>query len=72
MVSRKRHLAKAVSYRLLGSTANAFMVWAISGNLKVGLIFGPADFVIKVLLYYCHERLWLRSRFGIRRTPDGD
>jgi uncharacterized membrane protein len=72
MVSRKRHLAKAISYRLFGSITTALMVWAISGDLRVGLIFGPADFIIKVLLYYCHERLWVKSRFGIRSTHDGD
>lgn len=62
--SHRRSILKALSYRVLGSTATGVVGWWISGSLKVGAAVGLADSVIKLILYYIHERLWHRVSWG--------
>lgn len=66
MVERKRHLAKAVTYRVFGSAATAAIAYAVTGEVKVGAVVGVADTVVKIGLYYIHERAWYRIRWGVR------
>lgn len=70
MDSNARSVAKAVSYRVLGSLSTAFIVFVFSGNLKVSLGVGAMDIVLKMALYYLHERLWNHIPFGRPRPPE--
>ncbi len=65
MVERKRHLAKAVSYRVFGSLATAAIAYLFSGRLDIAAGVGIADTVVKIILYYLHERVWYRIRWGV-------
>ncbi len=67
MVERKRHLAKAVTYRVFGSGATAFIAFVATGDAAIGASIGALDSVVKIGLYYVHERLWYRVRWGVRR-----
>ena len=70
MDSNTRSIAKAVSYRVLGSISTAIIVFVFSGDLKVSLGVGALDVVMKVALYYLHERLWNHISFGRQRPPE--
>jgi uncharacterized membrane protein len=70
MVERKRHLAKAVTYRLFGSIGTAAIAYAATGDARIGASIGALDSVAKVALYYLHERAWHRVRWGVRRGVD--
>jgi uncharacterized membrane protein len=70
MVQRRRHLAKAVTYRLFGSAATAGIAYVVSGDAAIGASVGVLDSVAKIGLYYLHERVWYRVRWGVR-TPAG-
>ena len=63
--SRKRHLAKTVTWRIIGSTDTMLIAWLISGNPIIGLKIGFAEIVTKMALYYLHERMWYKINFGI-------
>jgi uncharacterized membrane protein len=67
-VTRKRHLAKAVTWRIIASITTALIAWFFGLPPKaVGAVF-VADLIIKFVLYYGHERLWYKHiRFGIRK-----
>ena len=65
MVERKRHLAKAVSYRLFGSLATAVIAFAFTGRADIAAGVGVADTIVKIGLYYMHERMWYRIRWGV-------
>jgi uncharacterized membrane protein len=71
MVERKRHLAKAVTYRFFGSCATAAIAFAASGDVKIGAAVGVLDSVVKVGLYYVHERMWYRIRWGVNTSAHG-
>lgn len=66
-VSHKRHLAKAVTWRIIASIATAGIAWAFGLPPRViGGVF-LADLVIKFVLYYLHERVWYKHiKYGVR------
>ena len=65
-VSRKRHIAKTISYRIISTTIGISVVWLASGSLKVGTAFGIAELVYKPIQYYIHERVWYRwIKYGL-------
>jgi uncharacterized membrane protein len=35
--------------------------WIITGDLNAGMQIGLADVIIKMILYYLHERVWFKS-----------
>lgn len=55
---RFRSLAKSVSYRIFASMGTAGIVYILSGNLTLSLGAGALDTVVKLLLYFIHERIW--------------
>ena len=68
MVSKKRHLAKAVSWRAVGTIDTMLLGWLISGDPMVGIKIGAIELVTKIFLYYAHERAWYKlSRFGVKQ-----
>lgn len=58
--SHKRHIAKAVTWRCIGTLDTFILSWLISGDLMVGLQIGLAEVLTKMGLYYFHERLWFK------------
>ncbi|MCB0382497.1 MAG: DUF2061 domain-containing protein, partial [Psychroserpens sp.] len=58
--SRKRHIAKTFTWRLIGTIDTMILAWIISGNPLTGLKIGFAEVVTKMLLYYLHERAWYK------------
>lgn len=67
MVARTRHLAKAVTWRIIASTTTALIAWVFGLPPKaIGAVF-LADLVIKFVLYYAHERIWYNKiKFGVK------
>lgn len=67
-VSRKRHLAKAVTWRIIASIVTALIAWAFGLPPKaVGAVF-VADLIIKFVMYYGHERLWYKYiKYGVNK-----
>jgi len=66
-IDKKRHLLKAITWRIIASITSFLLVWIVTGNINAGLSIGFADVVIKFILYYLHERAWYNYDFGIHR-----
>ena len=69
MESNIRSIAKAVSYRCLGSITTAGIVFFFSGDLKISVGAGALDMFAKIGLYFLHERVWNFISYG--RKPHG-
>lgn len=65
--SRKRHIAKALTWRIVGSVDTVFLSWLITVNPMTGLKIGFAEVITKMVLYYLHERVW----FNINLSKSG-
>ena len=70
MDSSARSLAKAVSYRVLGSTGTALLVFIFSGNMPLSAGVGALDMVLKIALYFVHERIWNYIPYGRPKPPE--
>jgi uncharacterized membrane protein len=66
-LSRKRHILKTLTWRIVGTTDTILLSWLISGNPTIGLTVGGAELFTKIILYYLHERVWYKSNFGIKK-----
>ena len=63
--SRKRHIAKTITWRLIGTLDTMIIAWVISGNPLTGLKIGIAEVLTKMIIYYLHERVWYKSDYGL-------
>ena len=70
MESHKRSIVKALSWRFLATTITTSVAWAITGQIGFAATIGLVDTVIKLGVYYIHERAWIRVRFGRVRSPE--
>ena len=68
MVSKKRHVAKALSWRTLGTIDTMLIGWLVSGDPMIGVSIGSIEVLTKIILYYAHERAWYKfSKFGVEK-----
>jgi len=65
-VTKLRSMLKAVSWRIVGTLDTMALGWIITGSPLVGLKIGALELITKFVLYYIHERIWLRSGFGTK------
>jgi uncharacterized membrane protein len=65
-LTRQRHIAKTLTWRMVGTIDTMLLGWLISGDPLIGLKVGLAELVTKMVLYYFHERIWYRSKFGVK------
>ncbi len=62
--SHARSLAKAISWRVVGSTDTFILSMIVTGNGKYAISIASAEAVTKIALYYVHERVWRKVRWG--------
>lgn len=58
---RRRALAKAVTYRLLGTAMTYLAALLVTGEWAMAGAVGGAEFGLKLVAYYLHERAWDRT-----------
>lgn len=69
MVSRKRHILKTLTWRIIGTLDTMILSWLITGNWKFGVAIGGVELITKMVLYYLHERAWYKfTKYGIDKT----
>jgi adenylylsulfate kinase len=59
-----RSVAKAVSWRILGTIATTLLVFVFTRRVVLSLAVGTLEFVSKIGLFWFHERMWDRIRYG--------
>jgi len=63
--SKKRHLFKTITWRILGTIDTMILAWLISGDPLTGISIGLAEIMTKMVLFYVHERTWYKIDFGL-------
>jgi len=80
MVSRKRHIAKTLTWRVLATT-DTFIITFFASTLGFGyetseaVVLGGTvaslEVITKLVLYYLHERAWYNySDFGVGKNEN--
>jgi uncharacterized membrane protein len=65
---RYRSLVKAISWRVTGTIDTFLVSYLITGKVTLALSISGVEVVTKMFLYYWHERLWTRIKFG-KKVP---
>jgi len=61
-ISKTRSILKAISWRIIGTLDTMALGWIITGDPIVGLQIGALELFTKFILYYIHERIWLKFK----------
>ena len=64
--TKTRSILKTISWRIVGTLDTMCLGWIITGSPLVGLKIGALELITKFVLYYLHERIWLRNKYGIK------
>jgi sulfate adenylyltransferase large subunit len=65
-----RSLYKAISWRVPGSLVTFGAAFFFTQDAQIAAAITGTEIICKVALYYLHERLWTRSRIGMKPTDD--
>ena len=59
-----RSIAKAISWRILGTIDTIVISFFITGEITMALSIGMVEVITKMVLYFFHERLWNIIKWG--------
>lgn len=59
-----RSLSKGILWRVLGSLDTSIISFFVTGKPGIAGSIGLTEFVTKTILYYLHERVWMRISWG--------
>jgi len=63
-VSHARSLAKAISWRFFGNLISWIIIYELTHKAKLAFIASGIELVVKIVLYYYHERVWNKIKWG--------
>lgn len=63
----KRHIAKSISYRFVGTLTTIILTVSAGLPLKWAGMVGVGELILKPIIYFLHERIWYRYiKFGLK------
>lgn len=70
-IDRKRHLLKTITWRIIASLTTFALAWIFfkedSKAIEKASGVAITESGIKMILYYYHERIWYKSKFGVKK-----
>jgi adenylylsulfate kinase len=64
-----RSILKAISWRVWATITTIIIFFALTGKLALAMGAGAIEVVVKLILYYFHERLWGLLGIGRKEHP---
>lgn len=65
--TNKRSIVKGISWRALATTTTILIVYIFFGRLDLAIAAGLLETVLKVGLYWAHERAWFKVKWGRKK-----
>ncbi|WP_289282091.1 DUF2061 domain-containing protein, partial [Methylophaga sp. UBA5088] len=62
-----RSIIKGVTWRLVATTTTVIIVYIFFGRLDLAIVAGLLESVLKIALYWGHERVWHKVKWGKKR-----
>jgi len=62
--TRRRSIAKSVVWRLICIIVSVFTSFFLTARWDLAVAIGASYNIITMILYYFHERLWNRVKWG--------
>jgi uncharacterized membrane protein len=63
-VTRTRSFIKALSYRIWGTLSSVAVAYVITKNASLSITIAFWETIVKVFIYYAHERGWNYIQWG--------
>ena len=63
--TQKRSVVKALTYRLWQSINTFIISLVITGKLDLAAAIVSVEVVVKIVIYFFHERIWSKIRWGL-------
>ena len=67
-----RSVVKTISWRTVGTLDTVIVSYFVTGNLVMAASIGSIEVITKMILYYFHERVWNKLKFGIVKPTEND
>jgi len=61
---KRRSILKAMSWRIIGTIDTFLISYLITGKIKFAISISGIELLTKFSLYFMHERIWNRIKFG--------
>jgi uncharacterized membrane protein len=65
-VTKARSFVKSLSYRIWGTVSSWAVVYVVTGKGSLAALIAFWETVVKVFIYYFHERAWNGISWGRR------
>jgi uncharacterized membrane protein len=62
--NKSRSIGKSISWRILASCDTILISFIITGSFAIAATIGSIEVLTKMFLYYFHERVWNRLKYG--------
>jgi len=59
-----RSVIKALSWRVVGTLDTLIVSYVLTGEIALATSIASIDFITKLLLYFFHERIWNKIKWG--------
>jgi len=59
-----RSIVKTISWRVVGTLDTVLISWLVTGHIALALSIGSIELVTKMVLYFLHERIWNKIKWG--------
>jgi len=65
--TNKRSILKGISWRAFATATTILIVYVFFGRLDLAIAAGVVETFAKVALYWAHERVWIKVRWGRKK-----
>jgi len=72
MDTSKRSWLKSVTWRIVGILVLGLITFVVTGNWKETTLITILFNVIQIIMYYTHERIWEKIKWGRKEHPLAD
>ena len=60
-----RSMVKSITWRAVATLTTIILVYIFTKHIGISLTIGVLEVIIKLAVYYLHERAWIRIKWGI-------
>jgi uncharacterized membrane protein len=63
-----RSITKALTYRLWQSLNTFIISFVITGRIDMAAAIVSIEVVVKIVIYFFHERIWSKIKWGLKNV----
>ena len=60
-------ILKGITWRVLATSTTVLIVYIFFGNVELAFITGVIESIVKILLFWGHDKIWQKIKWGKKR-----